>query len=1732
MKISEHDLFGDGVAYGAAFLVKAQVRLAVRPARLPVAQDIIDKSCAVVNARYASLNADLFEILKHADARKSLGLFVLDGGLNQNDLLMKADAKAQKNISKPGGAGSPPKRPAVNQSGQQRAPKGSGGQGNYQRKEMDTARAGSRGGKWYLNASGKVVYGTKPSGDSSRDLSPEEVQTHLKHYRPSPFMGLSSGDQMLINYLMDPKNQKLHGFTEEDVGFLEQWYGSKDNKTGQWTGGLLHEGFADAFGADLTGKDLSSMKFNQAELTGGQWVSFQEASYAYLKACFEENGHDFEDVQPHLDALFSRYENMKQNPKLQEALEQVGHEVERSQYEFFLKAADHEDDMKDFGNVVTAESSPDKQARTLGAALAALDLLFIPGKGDTNKRANLKGVVAPNAEYFKRDSPDARNALLVDPKRLAALPVSQLMAIAIGANMYACWDADQRKYNLTDVDKIGFDHNELGRAAFRRLSDKLKLNEATRGIIERQITNASVVLANKLNQANSGEDQVFKEFVRQGSDVLKDEETAEAIQKRHDQWLKVRDAALAAQKDDNFDIPDTMADGVLGGSLQKKPKAHQQVKDAEGNPTGEHFQLFQHQRQSINWMLAVKRGILALDAGMGKTPTVIAFMEHLKSKSPGQHKPAILFLPPSLMNQWPDEIASYAPHAKDKILNLSGLSLEARKVALQSPLAKKAEYILISTGTLNGGGKPEHGQTEQENDDTGGTDSELTAMLKSLDGALFIDEVHQGGFKTEGTVRNKIATDVIGDREHAFGMTATPMPNGPMDLFNLTNMFAPGSVGEKDEWEGSLHGTQYNSDTDQWEVTNPQALVELRTRTRPFVMHKLITDPDVQKDMKGSMQPLTSAPQSVHIDENHPMYKYVAPGGIIDNMVESRIQELEEARDEPYNSRTRQKLSNLLAVNFHRLCNISPEIIDPDYKGPSPKIDRVISDIIAHFKGGLGSEDKPLVLFSSFPQKAFPLLRKRLAAEGIDPSLVGEIHGGKSARERAFEQDMTNQGKRKILLVGTMSGGAGLNLQKKANKIMFLDEPWHPAAKRQAQGRVWRTGQKNPVQELNYRISLPQGVSWDEKVAEKLGGKQSMVTAMLSDVDISTFDFGQSADHAIDQLLGSSKDIKNISKRKKQKVNVDAVKLSQHLKDYYAEEFQDTNEDNDSDLPDVNVDFKSSSDEYTYHHDKDKQKKLGKEAKHISGAIDEDTEWKSWNQKFKQKNARQNYKVRSTMVEAYESGDNASPEKLKDAQKQVRTTVEQYRAWYLQAVEHAVVLAKNKDPEAKHAVVAAVQMQKDFPEAFEKQDWDPKSFKPDLSHEAGTKPPEKKAKDAPIELTKRKATTEPEKPVVKPQAKQESPDHIVSESNPFHANKDTVAHDAWKHLNKKKPKTKAEAITHLVPMLEKMGSDDPQKDAKALYAYMRKGKGLTSDSTDTAKSMRGVKEPGKRGGAWHRNEKGAVVYEKHGGASSHVVHSANPFHEHNDRIAHLAHKHLQQMKPKHEGDVIHHLEHFVRDHKSGDAELDKHRLHKYLKKHGSFKPDDVDDAKWEIKKRATERKVANDKKRANRKPTERKRAVVLQDTPEHHHAIGVHRIRESTKEDKSEDSDKRAPRKESTLEMLSRKRHEYYGQEQKHKAPEKKRTESEYDEEKRKARERQESAARMHARHASMSQSEKDRNVKKQKEVEANRKMRATAKELPDGEFDAAPPTKRGKLPEAKTKKHGFFSRLFGKKEK
>ena len=1262
----DDDLYGEGdLTSNPNFIVKAQLRVQVRPLPIPAAQGIVDRLVAAYRDRLALMQAEIETILGRASTAKSMGLCLVGGG----DDIFKA--KITGAVIPKGGVIPPskPKPPSMADDGvrYKGAPKpgASGVAGVHGKPREDIKSAGSRGGKFYRDKHGKVRYGIKPPEGEHTVATPQQVAEHFKHMRPSLFLNSTAPDIKAVIFEGQGDNISSKYFTEDDINLLKWW---------EDAGFDAYKNSHKLKDKDLEG-DVSGPK---VEGDDGSMVSHEQGIREFILFNADQFGMEEQEVSDALDDIFKRYDEALHDPVLAKVAEQEAAKIEEKTNAFFIQAEGLHEQYSDLVSNITNSTDPETTLNQVVIAMASMpqSLVFKPGKGETGKKGSLKGLISPNGAVLD----DKDGWLVENSEQLGRLNAGQLAAVYVASQLNQRWDPDMKKYD--DASAVGPSHEsnmhpldagtKLGGLARDMMLKKLGVDVGLfNGMLGTKLDEITGILARKFNDANSGTDPFVKKLFDIKADAIKDASKIEELQAEQTKWAARRDAALAAQEGDPpFEMPITMMKGVMGAMGKSSGEAHQLAKD--GTPMG----LFKHQRQSIEWMGKIKRGLLALDAGMGKTPTLIAFMEQLKQKEgpDSKNKRAILFLPPSLMAQWPNEIRKYAPGSGDKILNLSGLSLAERKIMLQSDMAKKAEYIIISSGTLtdakpSGAGRQE-GQTDLDDDGTGGSDNEIIELLKSMDGSVFIDEAHQGGFKNADGVRHKLAKQVMEGREYAFGLTATPMPNHPIDLFHLTNLFAPGSVGDANEWEGSLHGSQFNSDTQSWEVTNPDNIVDLNKRVKPFVFSKLITDPAVVEDMKKGLPAITS--EAIDIKpSNNPcpvtglsQFDYLRPGGAVDLIAAKRMEEIDAEREaagkEPLSAGQAEGTYRALKMTLQRQCAISPGMIDPKYKGDSPKIMRLVDDLVSHFQGGAGTEDKPIVIFSSYPKKAFPLVQAELVKRGIDPALVGIISGEKNAKDRAFEQDMTNTGKRKVLLVGTMSGGAGLNLQEKSNKMMFLDEPWHPAAKRQAQGRVWRTGQTNAVSMNTYRV---EG-SFDMNIESKIAGKQTMVSAMLGKPDPDAFKDNASA--AIKELGGR---VAPTGMSDAQMAHMmGTMKQFSGNKDFMGEDYEGEGGDSDT-LADPDKVFEKHTEKnpkLTFKLDAEANKKLKEKAGHLADSkFDESAERSAWDQKQRAKNVVNDHEVQLNLAQAHKANG-----------------------------DHGKAAASEKK---------AAQMQQDYPEAFGKK---------------------------------------------------------------------------------------------------------------------------------------------------------------------------------------------------------------------------------------------------------------------------------------------------------------------------------------------------------------------------------------------------------------------------------------------
>ncbi len=1125
----DFDALYDGLQVDDDLLIKATLRVPQRAMDSAITQSLCGDLKDLYKARANALMADIKDVLEHDEPIAKANI-VFEHGRVLFKALTGQPAKPpaavkQEHHEQPGGA-NVAKQPGTAKTvmpGGQRRLTASG--------YIHVESPGSRGGKFYRDDKGNVRYGEKPHGDFQVAAQPQDVVEHYrKYYAPQPFAAHNQLD--LHEALM-----QSDVLTAADHGFMEFWHDNYDEILGAMSNGKITRKDVEKAGG------LQNISFS----LNGRQVGIGEMIEEFFKAQIgnfvgDPTYGDIESVDDITEAvrgLMDRYRKaVHEDPKVQALAQAVAEKHEAEKNAFYINCEQMEEEFSPLaGDMVTSEDFEDLTFK-LTTAMAQMGLIERGGKGGVSQR-RMRGAIVPKSSMLLQDK---RNmGALWKESQLERLSAAQLMTLHVAVDAQQSFAKDNTYDYEPGVPNEGRDKvfdllcNKLGiepddKVAKDTLKRKLeKTTEATLRALTQNNTLQDVYLGHALH-ARIG--SVYK-----NANFLKEHKEKVAKEQAH-----IADV-LAAQEDATFEPPPSMQNGVWNGKTLKDPN----------DPSKGVWEPMDYQKKYINWMTKVKRGVIAADAGMGKTPMVIAFREMLAAQ--GKDIPAICFLPPSLMEQWPAAIQKFAPDNADKILNLSGLSLEERKVALQSDMAKKAKYIFISTGTLTGD-VPDPNADESENDGTGGSDQEMVKLLQGLNGAVFIDEAHQGGYKKAGNTRHEIAKAVMQDREYAFGMTATPMPNDPMDVYHLANLFAPGSVGDEELWAGRTAGVAWNEEEGRYEVSNPEHLAELNQRLKPFVFYKSINDPDVVKDMGKALPQKTGVHTDASLHEGEgdlelsrhvnsenglSQHDYFKEGGVIDTMIELRIARLVRERAEKianheinpatgeeyteYGEHFLTLMAGGMKIMLQRQASISPALIDHTYRkqdggvAHSPKIKALCDDIVSHFSnGGQGGEDaKPLVVFCSFPQKAYPIVRKALAERGVDPSLIETIAGDVHPTERGYMQDKLNKGHAKVLLVGTMSGGAGLNLQEAANKTLFLDEPWNPAAKRQAIGRVWRTGQKNIVHEKTYRSVG----TYDAVVEQKIAGKQAMVAALLGKDKPTESTF--KPDNSIKELLGRVK---------------------------------------------------------------------------------------------------------------------------------------------------------------------------------------------------------------------------------------------------------------------------------------------------------------------------------------------------------------------------------------------------------------------------------------------------------------------------------------------------------------------------------------------------------------------------------------------------------------------------------
>jgi hypothetical protein len=139
------------------------------------------------------------------------------------------------------------------------------------------------------------------------------------------------------------------------------------------------------------------------------------------------------------------------------------------------------------------------------------------------------------------------------------------------------------------------------------------------------------------------------------------------------------------------------------------------------------------------------------------------------------------------------------------------------------------------------------------------------------------------------------------------------------------------------------------------------------------------------------------------------------------------------------------------------------------------------------------SQGRKVVVFSQWRRMlrlAHWATRGQLARAGVRPAFFTGEEGQKRRTQNIvdFHDDPACR-----VLFATDAGGVGLNLQRAASACINIELPWNPAVLEQRIGRIYRLGQRRPIDIYNL-VSEP-GI--ESRIADLVGSKRALFTGLF-----------------------------------------------------------------------------------------------------------------------------------------------------------------------------------------------------------------------------------------------------------------------------------------------------------------------------------------------------------------------------------------------------------------------------------------------------------------------------------------------------------------------------------------------------------------------------------------------------------------------------------------------------------
>ena len=361
-------------------------------------------------------------------------------------------------------------------------------------------------------------------------------------------------------------------------------------------------------------------------------------------------------------------------------------------------------------------------------------------------------------------------------------------------------------------------------------------------------------------------------------------------------------------------------------------------------PASFNGRLRDYQREALGWFEFLRRfafgGCLADDMGLGKTVMVLALLES-RRVGQGRHRPSLAVVPRSLVFNWKDEAARFAPGLR--VLDYTGSARDAAAIG-------DHDLVLTTYGTLR---------------------RDAPALMEHAFDYVILDEAQ--AIKNAATASAKAVRLLRG--EHRLALSGTPIENHVGELWSLFDFLNPGLLGT---------ARAFRTATAAQARTEREDLALVAQAVKPLILRR--TKAQVEPELPARTE------QTIHCELEPPQRHFYD-----DLRAHYRSTLLRRVARSGLGKSKMQVLEALLRL---RQAACHPGLVDPRRaQEPSAKFDVLLPQLTEVVEEG----HKALVFsqFTSF----LALLRDRLDSDGVSYEYLDGQTRDRAAPVERFNAD-------------------------------------------------------------------------------------------------------------------------------------------------------------------------------------------------------------------------------------------------------------------------------------------------------------------------------------------------------------------------------------------------------------------------------------------------------------------------------------------------------------------------------------------------------------------------------------------------------------------------------------------------------------------------------------------------------------------------------------------------------